>query len=245
MKAHELRIGNLYRYRITDEIDERKSWYELSVIDAEDIVTLEKYPDDEDFAPIELTPEILERGGFRNNGAVYSKGDNCVISLDLSWVGIYSERMGDDIQYDCPKYLHLLQNLVFAVTGKELDVSGIKENDTPAEIKMEESKTPIIYASLTNSAIEKAFIKLNQTLEGLLIEGLKLKGFEFDNNRLQLIDFIKKNCRVEDSPRLQQRIYFVNDIPFFLHNYKATYSNIERSDSVCCARVTFGTYKFL
>ena len=60
---------------------------------------------------------------------------------------------------------------------------------------------------------------LNSRLEDLMIEGLKRKGFEFEN-RMELETFIKSSCRCEDRTDLKQRTYFVNDIPFFLHCYE-------------------------
>ena len=60
IRAEELRIGNLVEYRFTDEFDDRKEWWEVTEIDADDIHWLSKVDkEDEDFRPIELTEEIL------------------------------------------------------------------------------------------------------------------------------------------------------------------------------------------
>lgn len=61
--------------------------------------------------------------------------------------------------------------------------------------------------------------ELNKKLEDLIIEGLNRKGFKFDN-RIKLENFIKENCRCEDHINKKERIYYVNDIPFFLHKYE-------------------------
>jgi hypothetical protein len=61
--------------------------------------------------------------------------------------------------------------------------------------------------------------EINNKLESFITEGLKLKGYEFEN-RYELESFIKRYCRCEDNVGLSERIYFVNDIPFMLHNYK-------------------------
>ena len=61
--------------------------------------------------------------------------------------------------------------------------------------------------------------QLNKQLEDYMIEGLKRKGFEFEN-RMELENFIKSNCRCEDRTDIKQRTYFANDIPFFLHCYE-------------------------
>ena len=61
--------------------------------------------------------------------------------------------------------------------------------------------------------------RLKTEIENLFIEGLKRKGFEFEN-RIELENFIKSNCRCEDITDIKQRTYFVNNIPFFLHCYE-------------------------
>lgn len=63
-------------------------------------------------------------------------------------------------------------------------------------------------------------LELNRKLENNIIEGLKRKGFEF-KTRIELGNFLKTNCRCEDNVEVKERVYFVNDIPFFLHRYKA------------------------
>ncbi len=60
---------------------------------------------------------------------------------------------------------------------------------------------------------------LNQQLENYIIEGLKRKGFEFQN-KSELENFIKSNCKCEDRTDLNQRTYFVNDTRFLLHCYE-------------------------
>jgi len=60
--------------------------------------------------------------------------------------------------------------------------------------------------------------KLAKELGDIMIEALKRKGFEFEN-RADLAEFIKSNCRCEDRCDIKQRTYFVNDAPFFLHDY--------------------------
>lgn len=61
---------------------------------------------------------------------------------------------------------------------------------------------------------------LNRQLEESVIEGLKRKGFEF-KHPLELEKFVKERCRCEDNVYLKERVYYVDDIPFFLHNYKS------------------------
>jgi hypothetical protein len=122
IQANELRIGNWVTYHDPDEGDMPCR------IDGTDIAKLEI---DDDYrakhSPIELTPEILEKCGFSKtsydgeswyeyeakNGIVFCEDDKngyCEVSLDL---------------YDCirVKYVHELQNLYFALTGKEIKIN--------------------------------------------------------------------------------------------------------------------------
>ena len=61
--------------------------------------------------------------------------------------------------------------------------------------------------------------QLIKKLDDYIIEGLKRKGYEF-NNRIELENFIRLNCRCEDKTDIKERIYYVNDIPFFIHYYQ-------------------------
>jgi len=63
---------------------------------------------------------------------------------------------------------------------------------------------------------------LNNKLDEILIEGLKEKGFEFDN-RHDLIEFIQYRCSCEDMPDKKERVYYVDDKPFLLHNYESSF----------------------
>ena len=74
-------------------------------------------------------------------------------------------------------------------------------------------------ACFIGDVIGRLSSELNHRLENYIIEGLKRKGFEFEN-RFELENFIKSNCRREDRTDLKQRTYFVNNIPFFLHCYE-------------------------
>jgi len=78
----------------------------------------------------------------------------------------------------------------------------------------------------TNSPlfIDRISSELNKKLEDYIIEGLKRKGFEFEN-RLELETFIKNNCRCEDTLHKKERVYFANDTPFFLHKYEIEMTN--------------------
>ena len=87
--------------------------------------------------------------------------------------------------------------------------------------------------------------ELNKQLEDYIIEGLKRKGFEFEN-RMELENFIKSNCRCEDRTDIMQRTYFVNDIPFFLHCYKIEMDlNPIQTDREFKMSANYGRYAYL
>lgn len=89
------------------------------------------------YQPVELTPEILEAAGFKYNEFT----ENYDIFYDaVGMVGINkydgsfviandNEDMGftGDLKSAC-KYLHQLQNLIYALTGQELQIDVNKLN---------------------------------------------------------------------------------------------------------------------
>ena len=72
--------------------------------------------------------------------------------------------------------------------------------------------------SFQESLINKMIKGINKEIENYFIEGLKRKGYKFDD-KIELEHFIKTRCRCEDNTGLKQKTYFVNEIPFFLHDY--------------------------
>ena len=125
INAKELRIGNLVEYKITDKFDERKEWWEVSEIDADDIHWLSKVDEkDEDFRPMSITKEILLKFGYRIDGDIFFKNNSL-----LRFIGnevFYSRGEIDNAEFQeyisSVKYVHELQNLHFALTGRELTV---------------------------------------------------------------------------------------------------------------------------
>lgn len=121
--ARELRIGNLI-YGVSDRIETI-----VKITDGGKITTYKAngiYENDiDDLSPIPLTPEILEKCGFKkiiaDGGAVgyYEYYDNGKYETSvLSKWGI--TLMGIDSIHI--KYLHQLQNLFYALCGKELEI---------------------------------------------------------------------------------------------------------------------------
>lgn len=86
---------------------------------------------------------------------------------------------------------------------------------------------------------------LNEKLEDLVIEGLKRKGFEF-KHKIELEAFIKERCRCEDNIYLKEKVYYVDNKPFFLHNYKIEPLQIPSiTDEGCRITANLGAYTYL
>jgi hypothetical protein len=127
MKAQDLRIGNWVQFRHTET---------PVLITLADFVREYKEEHLEDYEPIPLTEDWLEKFGFEltyeskfrrcfdldtsigflsfNFSKVIQEKDNVSIaSLNLKWASL--------------KYVHQLQNLYFALTGKELQTDETKK----------------------------------------------------------------------------------------------------------------------
>lgn len=118
MKIQELRIGNWF-------IDYSNKPFQWD-LEYSKLLTLERNRPDIDEvikSPIQLTEEILLKCGFDENmvlstieGEIRYYGDG-----DINIGGEDSCTLGMVYIAKC-KYLHQLQNLYFALTGKELEV---------------------------------------------------------------------------------------------------------------------------
>ena len=115
----ELIIGNYVEYRIQDELDDRKEWWELSIIDSTDLQILESGIDD-DYRAIPLTEEILLKFGFFEKLGNYElENFRFHISQPMNFDGfVFCE--GYSVITDKIQFVHQLQNLFFALTGEEL-----------------------------------------------------------------------------------------------------------------------------
>lgn len=123
MKASDLRIGNIVYYKVRDELDERKEWNEINIVDAEDILSIEDYESknqEHPYSPISLTEELLLQFGFERYLNRYHINDVFFVTKDLYWMN--SEGF-EDVELE---FVHQLQNLYFALTGNELKYSPTK-----------------------------------------------------------------------------------------------------------------------
>jgi hypothetical protein len=92
-----------------------------------------------------------------------------------------------------------------------------------------------------NSVIDRLYKELDEKV----IEGLKRKGFKF-KNEIELHAFIQKRCRCQDNIELKQKVYYVDDIPFLLHDYKIGIPKIPSTTHVKNKiTVSLGTYSYL
>lgn len=98
---------------------------------------------------------------------------------------------------------------------------------------------------MINNVIGEISNDLNNKLENSIIEGLKRKGFEF-KHKFELEKFIKEHCRCEDNVELKERIYFVHNIPFFLHNYESEINlNLLTKDDCKTISAIYGSFTYL
>ncbi|KGE14598.1 hypothetical protein [Sphingobacterium deserti] len=120
IQANDLRIGNfVHSVEIGNEVI-------INSISDEGItfkncVTFD-YPTFEDITPIPLTEEILFKCGFFYDidSDTYKISD-CTLQIDMSDFEIPDAIVfGESLRY--VRHLHQLQNLFFALTGKELEV---------------------------------------------------------------------------------------------------------------------------
>lgn len=116
IQAHELMIGNkLYRNGIVVTINGR------SIFDIWD--------KSEEYSPIPLTPEILVKSGFvikHSSIDVYGKPFSRYKLKNITIFfrdGLLESISVSETKIKDFKYVHQLQNLYFALTGKQLEIT--------------------------------------------------------------------------------------------------------------------------
>jgi hypothetical protein len=123
MKARKLRIGNYVNYTVYDDLDLRKKWKETTQINAQDLVWLEENTQDKNHEYIDLTEEWFLKFG------IFSRLKTGVFSIFESFIFIYKKTydywyvFSSSNEYLTKiKYVHELQNLIFALREQELKV---------------------------------------------------------------------------------------------------------------------------
>lgn len=124
MKANELRIGNLVYYKNTKDLAKVELIHNKH-FDCRD--EYGSFTPNGNYAPIPLSEEILLKCGFEEwekerlhipiplGNLCFTKGLNGV-----SLLGYQNKILGNVV-----RELHQLQNLYFALTGQELNTSGL------------------------------------------------------------------------------------------------------------------------
>jgi hypothetical protein len=122
MKANELRVGNLVFFRGRE-----------IVVHAKLLVSIEEKEYEDDYIqPIPLTLEILTKCGFEKDDDagnwnspkhdIYRVG-SFKVGIKEDFIGWYNQVDDDFYSYFVQvKHLHQLQNLVYALTGEELNI---------------------------------------------------------------------------------------------------------------------------
>jgi hypothetical protein len=108
MKANELRIGNIVFLKSKNKEYEITLGYEI-----------DEGCESEDFEPILLTEEWLERFGFEEVDKKLFIHQLLPLSIKKS-IGFYMTNVTNEINS-----VHQLQNLYFALTGEELKLNEI------------------------------------------------------------------------------------------------------------------------
>ena len=117
INANELRIGN---YLIAQEPEHNGKAF---AIDAGDILEIRKGTNTYKYATIPLTPEILEKCGFRwYDNEWYEIKDKVHLSVSVEGAGYIYFGKGEYLFKSNIKHLHQLQNLYFALTNNELNI---------------------------------------------------------------------------------------------------------------------------
>lgn len=92
--------------------------------------------------------------------------------------------------------------------------------------------------------MEQIIQSFSKKIDEIVIDGLKLKGYYFDN-KIELEAFIKENCSAFKSGN--ETTYFVKGKPFLIHIFKdevdpIAYDQITGETTI---KANYGEYKYL
>lgn len=131
IKANELRIGNW----IQDEVGYKT--HKVTCVDVTGRIYISLtgggYPEAA-YSPIPLTPELLEKCGFIRHPDMEGEysirinplGVSLIVNVLTHWAALWDHMVKQHSLVALPtkvEHLHQLQNLYFALTGKELPVN--------------------------------------------------------------------------------------------------------------------------
>jgi hypothetical protein len=98
--------------------------------------------------------------------------------------------------------------------------------------------------SIQQEYTENVVKQLIAQWDEIFIEGLRLKGYKF-NDRHDVEIFLKEgNCRCEDNQERQERLYYVKEVPFLLHSYKVDFK-LPSKEEPFKIEASYGHYKYL
>lgn len=130
IKANELRIGNWLEWRNPNNEN-----IEPIKIEVADIVTIENKNRGHYYSPIPLTPEILEKAGFKKQYTESNIGITVEETRNMQqyggtrtyFIGWSNSKIHVSPEMNCCgstklHSVHQLQNLYFALTGEELNI---------------------------------------------------------------------------------------------------------------------------
>lgn len=130
LEFNELKIGNYVKCKVSNDAGFYKvlsldGWMLQIMLDG--VRRGEWYPSSK-IKPIKLTPETLEKCGFKDEGIskdpILELGDLGIhLTLPDSNGSMYLTDYGEHLNIPTFKYVHQLQNLYFALTGKELEIN--------------------------------------------------------------------------------------------------------------------------
>lgn len=123
LKPQELRIGNTIKRSQSDSwLDSAKG--EFVTVGINELIDLDVYRDNDKYEPIPITPGILEQCVFLHDviddTSYYRKGKFWLFHKDEDW---YWSGFEDECKSF--QYLHQLQNLFFALSGEELQITQL------------------------------------------------------------------------------------------------------------------------
>ena len=124
MTHTELRVGNLYQ--------EKGIYYRVTPVDILNLCRCEAYKAQSEMEPVLLTPEILLKLGFGRREDEYflieNKGAHHSLYIEFEFAGcdvcgsFWIGRNANTKMFLNITFVHELQNFVFCLTGKELEI---------------------------------------------------------------------------------------------------------------------------
>ena len=97
---------------------------------------------------------------------------------------------------------------------------------------------------IEDQIMQGAYESITTTLDDLVIEGLKRKGYTFDNKR-ELISFIKENCTSKYFKPQNVTEYYVNDTPFLIYKNQDVEIKKDFTENKMTFSADLGHYQFI